>query len=119
MKVIAIPTKNDMVGFPFGYCKYYSIYTINDDNSIDNLELYNSPHGCRYTSKILPLLAEKGVSIMLADTMGKNAIKILCTNDIEVFLGFKGKISDVINQYLNGEISNRSNCEGYVFYGNL
>lgn len=116
MKIIAIPTKNNIVGLPFGYCKYYSIYTINDNNIVENLELLKSPQGCRYTSKIAPILLEKGVNIMLTDTMGKNAINILCSKNIEVFTGFKGNVSDVINQYLNKEFSNRSNCESYDSY---
>lgn len=78
MKKIAIPTRNDRVDEHFGHCQFYSIYTVNDDNEIADMESFN----------------------------------VLQSSDIQVVRGCQGKVKDIINLYLQGELSdNGENCQ--------
>ena len=104
MKKIAIPTKNNLVDNHFGRSEYFSIYSINDDNKINGMEFFAAPQDCGCKSNIAPILAEKGVSLMLAGDMGMGAVNVLQSSDIGVLRGCEGKVTEVITQYLNGEL---------------
>lgn len=111
MKKIAIPTRNELVDAHFGHCEYYSIYTIDEDEKIKDIELFEAPHSCGCKSNIASVLAEKGVRLMLAGNMGLGAVNMLQSSDIEVLRGCEGKVIDVINQYLAAELhDNGENC---------
>lgn len=111
MKKIAIPTRDDKVDEHFGQCEYYSIYTIDEDDNIKDMELFSAPQGCGCKSNIASILAEKGVQLMLAGNMGLGAVNVLESNEIQVLRGCKGKTTAVINQYLKGELNdNGENC---------
>ena len=105
MKKIAVPTRNEDVDAHFGHCEHYTIFTINDDNTMVNKEFYAAPQGCGCKSNIAPLLAKEGVSLMLAGNMGMGAVNVLQSNNIEVLRGCEGKVKDVINQYLSDELN--------------
>lgn len=118
MKKIAIPTRNDVVDGHFGNCEYYSIFTLNDEYKIKDMELFTAPQGCGCKSNIAPILAEKGVSLMLAGNMGLGAINVLQSNDIEVLRGCDGKVSEVMNQYLNGKLNDSGeSCSDHNQHG--
>jgi len=111
MKKIAVPTRNDIVDAHFGHCEYYSIYTIDEDDKINDMELFSAPQGCGCKSNLASVLAEKGVRLMLAGNMGLGAVNVLQSNEIDVIRGCEGKVIDVINQYLKGELNdNGENC---------
>ena len=105
MKKIAVPTRNEIVDAHFGQCEYYSIYSIDENNELKDMELYAAPQGCGCKSDIASVLAKKGVSLMLAGNMGLGAVNVLQSNEIEVLRGCNGKVSDIINQYLKGELN--------------
>ncbi|PKP34744.1 MAG: dinitrogenase iron-molybdenum cofactor biosynthesis protein [Bacteroidetes bacterium HGW-Bacteroidetes-17] len=105
MKKIAVPTRNDIVDAHFGHCEHYSIFTINEKNVIIDKELYAAPQGCGCKSNIAPLLAEKGVYLMLAGNMGMGAVNVLQSSNIEVLRGCEGKVDEVVGQYLSGVLS--------------
>lgn len=118
MKKIAVPTRNEVVDAHFGHCEYYSIYTINDDNQISNMELYEAPQGCGCKSNVASVLAEKGVSLMLAGNMGMGAVNVLQSQDIEVLRGCEGKVSEIVKKYLEGELSdNGESCAQHQHHG--
>jgi predicted Fe-Mo cluster-binding NifX family protein len=109
MKKIAIPTRAEQVDDHFGHCEYYTVFTI-EDGKVSNEELYKSPEGCGCKSNIAPLLASIGVKTMLAGNMGMGALNVLNASGIEVIRGCLGNVKDVINGYLNGEVSD--SCVG-------
>ena len=101
---VAIPTRNGQVDDHFGHCEYYTIYTL-DSGKVLNEETFNAPAGCGCKSNIAPILAEKGVKIMLAGNMGMGALNVLNNSGIEVIRGCSGNVKSVINLYLEGNIS--------------
>ena len=80
MKLIAIPTRDSMVDDHFGHCAYYTVVTLDEQNQVVKQERLNSPEGCGCKSNIASVMQEMGITLML------------------------GKVDDVLNAYLNGEL---------------
>ena len=111
MRKIALPTRNEQLDQHFGHCEYYTIYTIDEDDNIREMESFPAPQGCGCKSNIAPILAEKGVTLMLAGNMGLGAVNVLQSCEIEVLRGCQGKVKDIINQYLSGDLNDSgTNC---------
>lgn len=105
MKKIAIPVNDDnQIEDHFGQCNYYGVFTVSDDNEVQKIESLESEKGCGCKSNIASVLAQNGVSVMLAGGIGSGAINVLNSNNIEVIKGCSGEIEDIVNQYLKGEI---------------
>lgn len=103
---IAIPsTSTHMVDSHFGHCECYTIFTIDDKNSIIHRETLASPQGCGCKSNIASVLKEKGVNIMLAGNIGMGAINVLTTYGINVIRGCQGEVSKVAESYLANQLT--------------
>lgn len=105
MMKIAIPTRKNEVDDHFGHCEYYTVLTIGQDNQILSSEMLPSPQGCGCKSGIAGVLENMGVSVMLAGNMGQGALNVLTSHHIKVIRGCTGDILNVVNGYLNGEIT--------------
>ena len=101
---VAVPTNNNQVDDHFGHCEYYTIFTIENKNII-NEELLKAPQGCGCKSNIAPILANKGVKVMLAGNMGFGALSVLNQSGIEVIRGCSGNVKDVATAYINNNIT--------------
>lgn len=109
---IAIPTRNNQVDGHFGHCEYYTIFTINEDKTIEGSQVMESPQGCGCKSDIAFLLQETGVTLMLAGNMGQGALHNLNSFGIEVVRGCSGNVNDVVMDYLSEKISDSgASCE--------
>jgi predicted Fe-Mo cluster-binding NifX family protein len=67
-------------------------------------ERLNSPEGCGCKSNIASVMQEMGITLMLAGNMGMGAYNKLSAHGIAVIRGCQGKVDDVLNAYLNGEL---------------
>lgn len=106
MKKIAIPiTSDNTVENHFGRSRFYEIYTFSSANEIIDLKLLESEEGCGCKSNIVNDLVDEGVKIMLSGNIGDGAVNKLNDAGIGVIRGCSGKSSDVILQYVEGEIS--------------
>lgn len=105
MKIIAIPTVNGTVDNHFGHCDHYTLFYINDDNTIDSSKRLESPQGCGCKSNIASVMQEMGITVMLAGNMGEGAFKKLNEHGISVVRGCSGKVEDVLQNYLNGTLA--------------
>ncbi len=102
---IAVPiTSGNMVDGHFGHCDSYGVYTISENNEIENIKKVDSPQGCGCKSDIASVLASDGVSLMLAGGIGGGAINVLNNSGIEVIRGCSGEASEVVNLYLQGMV---------------
>ena len=101
---VAVPTRNESVDGHFGHCEYYTIFTIENKNVV-NEELMKSPEGCGCKSNIAPVLAQMGVKVMLAGGMGMGALNVLNMSGIDVIRGCSGNVKDVVNAYLHEDIA--------------
>lgn len=104
MKKIAVPTCEGMVDNHFGHCDHYTIFHINENKNIISTETLPSPQGCGCKSNIASVLAEMGVTLMLAGNMGMGAFNVLSNAGIEVIRGCSGRIEEVVKSYLDGTL---------------
>ena len=104
MKKIAIPVDiNNQLEDHFGHCDHYEIYSA-FNNKIVSIETLVAEQGCGCKSNIASVLAEHGVTTMLAGGIGEGAINVLNKCNIEVVRGCTGNTKDIVNNYLDGKI---------------
>lgn len=109
--IIALPTREGFIDDHFGHCDHYTLVTV-EDNRITFSERMDSPQGCGCKSDIAPILAERGVKVMLAGNMGQGALNILKNAGIEVVRGCSGPIEKVLEKWLSGELKdNQITCD--------
>ena len=72
--IIALPTRDGNIDDHFGHCDHYTLMTLDDAKRIVKTETMDSPEGCGCKSDIAPILAGKGVKVMLAGNMGQGAV---------------------------------------------
>ncbi|MDY4043161.1 MAG: NifB/NifX family molybdenum-iron cluster-binding protein [Marinifilaceae bacterium] len=99
---IAIPTRGTTVDDHFGHCEFYTLFTVNEAKEIVDEETLPSPQGCGCKSNIASVLKEKGVTVMLAGSMGDGALNVLSNQGIQVLRGCKGDVRKLAEAYLKG-----------------
>ncbi len=105
---IAVPVHNGFVNDHFGHAENYSVFSVSPDNRIIHTEIIQSNPGCGCKSGIAEVLANHGVTIMLAGNIGGGAIQHLYTSGIEVVRGCTGPAEAVVEAYLQGTIINNN-----------
>jgi len=105
---VAIAKDGDFVSEHFGHCREYALFTIKDSRITSHENLISPGHE---PGKLPALLAEHKVTQVLAGGMGPKAIDLFCANNIEVFIGVRGQIETVINDFIAGKITQgESSC---------
>lgn len=99
---IAIPTRDGRVDDHFGHCDHYTLFTVDDNKNITAEETLPSPEGCGCKSNIASVLREKGVTVMLAGSMGDGALNVLNGQGIRVLRGCQGSVRSLAEAYLKG-----------------
>lgn len=112
---IAVPTKeNDTLDNHFGHCRFYTVYTISDENEITGKERIDSPQGCGCKSGITGDLAAMGVTVMIAGGIGDGAVANLTATGMKVVRNCGGHPEELVKQYLAGELADGGvNCSGH------
>lgn len=100
---IALPSRGDMIDSHFGHCEYFTVFTV-DDTTILSKEVVPSAEGCGCKSDIASVLADMGVSMMLAGNMGDGAVNVLNHSGINVIRGCEGNIDDIAAAWLSGSL---------------
>lgn len=101
MKKIAVPARDGHIDDHFGHCDHYVLYSV-EDKKIIATERMESPQGCGCKSGVADILAQKGVTVMLAGNMGDGAKNKLEEAGIKVLRGCHGEIDTVMSAYLAG-----------------
>jgi predicted Fe-Mo cluster-binding NifX family protein len=103
---IAIPvTRANQVDDHFGHCEYYGVYTISEKNEIVDVQTIKSEQGCGCKSNIAGVLANQGVTVMLAGGIGGGAINVLNNWGIDVVRGCSGNAADIVKEYVLGTLT--------------
>lgn len=102
---IAVPANGNQIDNHFGHCQYFAVFTVDTNNNIISQEKMESPVGCGCKSNIAVDLANSGVTVMLAGGIGDGAVNVLASNGIRVIRGCSGNIKDVVEDFLNGKIT--------------
>jgi predicted Fe-Mo cluster-binding NifX family protein len=98
---IAISTDSGGVSAHFGRCPEFTIVEIKD-NKIVNKEVIDNPG--HMTGFLPKFLSEKGISCIIAGGAGFRAQQFFSEYGIKLITGVQGKVDDVINQFLKGDI---------------
>jgi predicted Fe-Mo cluster-binding NifX family protein len=110
---IALPVHNGFVNDHFGHSENFVVYTISPEKIIESTSPVVSD-GCGCHSGIAEILAEQGVSIMLAGNIGAGAINHLNEFGIEVVRGCIGQADLVVAEFLKGTITdNQQTCTAH------
>lgn len=103
---IAVPVTNiNQIDNHFGHCEFYEVFTISETKDITNIETIKSVQGCGCKSNIASILAEQGVTVMLAGGIGGGAINVLNNSGINVVRGCSGDATEIVKLYIKGDIS--------------
>ncbi len=104
MKIAVPVTVNNKVDNHFGHCDFYEVYSVSDEGKIVERKTIPSLQGCGCKSDIASVLADDGVSVMLAGGIGTGAIKVLNNAGIAVFRGCAGDASKIVEKYISGNL---------------
>lgn len=103
---IALPTDQNQIDSHFGHCEYFTVFTIDDaSKSILSQETVPSPAGCGCKSNIAVVLADMGVTMMIAGNMGDGAVNVLKSAGIDVLRGCSGDVKEVALAWLSGTLT--------------
>ena len=98
---IAIASDGKNVSGHFGHCEGFTIYEIEQGQSLKKEFVPNPGHRPGY----LPVfLKEKDTNVIIAGGMGETAQNLFIDNQIEVVVGAQGFCDDVIQQFIKGEL---------------
>ncbi|HTX88018.1 MAG TPA: NifB/NifX family molybdenum-iron cluster-binding protein [Bacteroidales bacterium] len=108
---IAMPVHDGNVDTHFGHAEQYYVFTISPENKIQNTELIHPDQGCGCKSGIASILADKGVTILLAGNIGAGAIQHMYAQGVEVIRGCEGEAVSVVQAFLGGQVEdNKQTC---------
>lgn len=101
---IAIPTAQGNLAMHFGHCASFTIFTIDDNNSITNTQEVEAP---AHEPGLLPRwLGEKEVNIIIAGGMGQRAQQLFGDRGIEVIVGAPAEpVKAIVESYLAGKLT--------------
>lgn len=105
MKIAVPVTGNNQIDGHFGHCEFYGIFTISEKNEIARVQIMKSEQGCGCKSNIAGILAQNGVTVMLAGGIGGGAINVLHNAGIEVIRGCSGNPEEVVKNYVAGLVT--------------
>jgi predicted Fe-Mo cluster-binding NifX family protein len=112
MKIAVPVTSSKQIDGHFGHCEFYNVFTISENKEIVDVQKMESPQGCGCKSNIASVLAEAGVTVMLAGGIGNGAINVLNNSGIEVIRGCSGNAEEVVKLYVAGSVSDSgSSCQ--------
>jgi predicted Fe-Mo cluster-binding NifX family protein len=115
---IAVPTRGNVVDDHFGHCEAYTIFTIDENQSVEKAEILPSPAGCGCKSNIAAVLQEMGVSVMLAGNMGNGALHVLNSFGIDVYRGCSGNVHQLVELFLKGDVDDSGEgCHQHEVHG--
>ena len=104
LAIIAVPTRaNRTVDDHFGHCAQFTLFSVGGDQAVQETGTVLSPPGCGCKSNIAAVLKQKGVSILLAGSMGEGAMNVLQRQGIQVHRGCSGDASKAVEAFLAGQ----------------
>jgi predicted Fe-Mo cluster-binding NifX family protein len=102
---VALPSRQNRIDEHFGHCEYFTVFTVDEKNSIVTQEIVSSPAGCGCRSNIAGTLKQMGVTLMLAGNMGQGAVNVLNSVGIDVVRGCAGDVKEVMLAWLSGNLA--------------
>jgi len=116
MKRIALASEDGSglegsVSAHFGRCPYYTFVNVDDDRIL-GFEVVANPYYPNHQPGVIPqFINSQKANVMIAGGMGPRAIDFFIQYGIDVATGAQGKVRDVVEAYLRGEIQGVVACE--------
>lgn len=105
---IAIAQDGGIVSPHFGHCESYAVFQIENENAVRLTELENPGHE---PGKLPLLLAEKGITTILAGGIGQRALNLFQEKQITVVRGVSGDVDTAAAAYAAGTLTDgKSSC---------
>ena len=94
----------------FGRCPYYTFLEV-EEGKVGSWKVVDNPyHGDHVPGKVLEFIHSQKADVMIAGGMGPRAIEFFDGYGIEAVTGAFGKVGDVLNAYLRGELRGAGGC---------
>jgi len=98
---IAISTDEGTVSVHFGRCPSFTIIDLEGGKVIKREEIPNPGH---HPGFLPDFFQKRGIDCIVCGGMGKRAQNLFAQKGIETLLGVQGKIDEVIDKLLKGEL---------------
>jgi predicted Fe-Mo cluster-binding NifX family protein len=98
-----VPTIGGLLDEYLKECEVFTIFTIDDSNSIIDSELLYTPEGCDCKNNIPLIMQQKGVTIMLAYKLPEHAADTCSQHGIKVYLEYSGNVREVVETFINAK----------------
>ncbi len=94
----------------FGRCPYYSLVDV-EGEEVKDVSVVENPYFNNHVPGQVPqFIGQQNANVMIAGGMGPRAIGIFESLGIGVVTGVGGKVGNVLQAYLKGEISGTVHC---------
>ena len=94
----------------FGRCPYYTFLDV-EKETVNTWEVVDNPHfGNHIPGKVPEFIHSQKANVIIAGGMGPRAIEFFDGFGIEAVTGAFGKIEDVLQAYLRGELRGAGGC---------
>ena len=105
---IALTCDKDLISEHFGHAPYFGIYEVTG-NQYSLIDMMKSPG--HQPGSLPKFLNEQGVKVMISGNMGDGAFRLFKEFGIEVIVGAKGRLDDVLKSFASGTLkSNEHVC---------
>ncbi|MBI4595249.1 MAG: NifB/NifX family molybdenum-iron cluster-binding protein [Candidatus Tectomicrobia bacterium] len=95
----------------FGRCPFYIFVDISKDSILD-FQLVDNPYLQNHQPGMIPrFINSQKANVMICGGMGPRAMDLFREFDIEVVSGVRGKVKEVLEAYLRGEVRGVIPCE--------
>ena len=95
----------------FGRCPFYVLVDVEGDKIV-GFQVVDNPHFPNHQPGVIPqFIHSQKANVMIAGGMGPRAIDFFNQLGIDVATGAQGKVRDVVEAYLRGEIQGIVACE--------
>ncbi|QER41639.1 dinitrogenase iron-molybdenum cofactor [Thermodesulfobacterium sp. TA1] len=109
---IAVATEEGYVAQHFGRCPGFTIVDVEDGQVVSQSFVENPGYKAHQPGLVPNFLKSQGVNYVIAGGMGPNAIMMLESFGIRVVLGIIGRVEEVIEAFLKGNLrGGESLCE--------
>ena len=99
------------VSMHFGRCSYYTFLDVEGNNEVKSWQVVDNPYLDNHVpGKVPEFIHSQQVNVMIAGGMGPRAIQFFDEFGIEAVTGAFGKIKDVLDAYLRGELRGAGAC---------
>ncbi len=87
----------------FGRSRYFAVFDVENGN-FKNLKIYENPFEEHGPGQIPNFLKDLGVEKLIVYGIGERAIEFFQEFGIDVISGVEGKLNEIIESFLNGEL---------------